>query len=285
MRTIYFVSLGLIIAATALGQSPEKIFAWLPEVASWKKPADKEVFDPENLFDRINGSAPLFLENGFREMTTFDYTQGEDYISIQVYRHASPEDAFGMYSSERSTDLAFYDNIGGEGHGDQGSFFFFADSLYVKIHSSKATDATAQAMQLIAQTIASKAVPKASYPPLFRSFPKDGKIPYTEAFITSNYIGHEFLKKVYVSQYKQGDVVFQLFVIDAGTSEAAKEILNQYFKFTKQTETFKEGELLVKDRFNGDIPLRWQGRYIIGIYNENGQTIPKAQEILGNCKF
>lgn len=40
-------------------------------------------------------------------MTSMEYKKGADYITIQAYRHATPEDAFGMYSSERSSDLEF----------------------------------------------------------------------------------------------------------------------------------------------------------------------------------
>ena len=66
-----------------------------------------EVFNPDNLFDRINGAAPLFIENNFREMTSMEYKKGSEYITIQAYRHATPEDAFGMYAAERSSDLAY----------------------------------------------------------------------------------------------------------------------------------------------------------------------------------
>ncbi|MDR1723658.1 MAG: hypothetical protein LBR84_06950 [Tannerella sp.] len=260
-------------------QTPDEIFSWLPEVEGWEKPDKKEVFNPDNLFDRINGAAPLFIENGFQEMTTGDYKKGEDYITVQVYRHATPEDAFGMYSSERSSDLTFY-NIGGEAQGDDGSFFFFAGSLYVKIHGSNASDDAGKAMRLIAEALASKADSNASYPLIFKSLPTANKIPHTEAYITSNYIGHEFLNKVFVCQYKAEDVVYQLFVIDAGNSDAAKNVLKQYFDFTKQTDELKEGIIVVKDRYNGDIPCLWNGKYIIGIFNEDGKNIPDSETIL-----
>ncbi|MDR0743659.1 MAG: hypothetical protein LBF05_04820, partial [Tannerella sp.] len=256
MKSIYIVSLFLASSAFIMAQTPDEICSWLPEVEGWQKPASKEVFNPDNLFDRINGAAPLFIENGFREMTTCDYTKGEDYITIQVYRHATPEDAFGMYSSERSSDLTFY-KIGGEAHGDNSNMFFFAGSLYVKIRSNSSDEDTGNAIRLIAGTVADNAAPEADYPALIKVFPEENKIPHTEAYITSNYIGHEFLNKVYVCQYKQKDLIYQLFMMDTGSGDAAKEILNKYFTFTKQPLDFNEGQLLIKDRYNGDIPCLW----------------------------
>lgn len=261
-----------------MAQSPDEIFSWFPDIEEWNKPESKEVFNPDNLFDRINGAAPLFIENGFQEMTTCDYTKGDDYITIQVYRHATPEDAFGMYASERSLDLVFY-KIGGEAHGDNSSLFFFAGPGYVKIRSSASNNETGEAICKIGETLATNLAPDAEYPPIIKAFPEENKIPHTEAYITSNYIGHEFLNKVFICQYTNG-ITYQLFVIDAGSSDAAREILHKYFTFTKQPLEFSEGELLIKDRYNGDIPCLWKGQYLIGIFNENGETVPDAENIL-----
>ena len=285
MRIILILfTIAFFFPVLTVAQTPDEILSWLPEVKDWKKPVSKEVFDPENLFDRINGAAPLFIENGFQEMTTFDYTKGDDYITVQVYRHATPEDAFGMYASERSLDLTFY-KIGGEAHGDNSSFFFFAGSLYVKIRSSGSNEEIGEALRNISGAIATKASQDTAYPPIVEAFPEKNKILYSQAYITSNYIGHEFLNKVFICQYDNEGTKYQLFVINAGSVEDAKEILNKYFTFTKQPLDFKEGELLIKDRYNGDIPVLWKGNYLIGIFNENGENIPGAQEILKSVKL
>ena len=218
MKIVYLITLLIALPVLTVAQTPDELFAWFPDVKEWNKPETKEVFNPDNLFNRINGAAPLFIENGFKEMTACDYTKGEDYITIQIYRHATPEDAFGMYSSERSTDLTFY-KIGGEGHGDNGSFYFFSGSLYVKIRSSEENEETGEAIRKIAGTLAAKADPDANYPKIIKSFPKENKSPYTEAYITANYIGHEFLNKVFICQYVKDGLNYQLFVIDAGTTD------------------------------------------------------------------
>jgi len=284
MKIVYLITLLIALPVLTVAQTPDELFAWFPDVKEWNKPETKEVFNPDNLFNRINGAAPLFIENGFKEMTACDYTKGEDYITIQIYRHATPEDAFGMYSSERSTDLTFY-KIGGEGHGDNGSFYFFSGSLYVKIRSSEENEETGEAIRKIAGTLAAKADPDANYPKIIKSFPKENKSPYTEAYITANYIGHEFLNKVFICQYVKDGLNYQLFVIDAGTTDAAREILKKYFTFTKQPLDFNEGELLIKDRYNGDIPCLWKGQYLIGIFNEKGETIADAKSILNSISL
>jgi hypothetical protein len=281
-----YIVTSLILLSTAVSaQAPDKIMSWLPDVDGWQKPVDKEVFNPDNLFDRINGAAPLFIENGFQEMTTADYSQGDDYITLQVYRHDTPENAFGMYSSERSPDLTFYPT-GGEAHGGNESFFFFAGPLYVKMRSNKSSDGVGEAMRKIAQAFVANSGIKASLPKIFDYFPKKNKNPNTETFITSNFIGHEFLNRVYVCKYVgETGIPYQLFVIDAGKMESAKKILSNYFSYTGQPLDFKEGFLTVTDKYNGDIPCIWKRNYIVGIYNENGDKVPKAKEIIESVKL
>jgi hypothetical protein len=279
------ISILILLSTIAAAQAPDKIMSWLPDVDGWQKPVDKEVFNPDNLFDRINGAAPLYIENGFQEMTTADYKQGDDYITIQAYRHDTPENAFGMYSSERSPGMTFYPT-GGEAHGDNSSFFFFNGSLYVKIHSSKASDDAGKAMRKIARSLVDNSGIEAKLPEIFGHFPQKSKIPHSETYITSNFIGHEFLNRVYACQYDDGaSAPYQLFVIDAGSLRGAREIMESYFTYTGQPLDFKEGFLTVTDKYNGDIPCIWKGNRILGIYNENGDKIAKAKEILSSLRF
>ncbi|MFV0418952.1 MAG: DUF6599 family protein [Dysgonomonas sp.] len=268
----------LFFVQLLVAQTPDELKSKLPQVDGWAISDKIEIFDSENLFDRINGAAPLFIENNFREMTSMEYTKGDDYITIQAYRHATPEDAFGMYASERSPELKHF-NFGGEAQGDDASMFFFAGNIYVKIWSH-ASGNVSQVLQAIASGLAKNIDSAPKYPLMIQAFPDENKIDFTEAYITSSYIGHEFLKGVYVAKYLSNDQPYQSFIIDAKTKDGAKDILTKYFAFTKQPLDFQEGKLTIKDRYNGDIPAIWNGQYIIGIFSENGDAIKDADSIL-----
>lgn len=269
----FIVTLTIFISVChcLLAQTPDELKSYLPAIPGWIISEKVETFNPDNLFDRINGAAPLFIENNFREMTSMEYTKGDDYITIQAYRHASPEDAFGMYASERSPDLTFYP-FAGEAQGDDNGIFFFAGNIYVKMWSSSSEN-VGTILQQIAEELSKKIDPEAGYPALIKLFPADGKIPHSETYITSSYIGHEFLKSVYTTKYNKDGKEFQVFIIDGKSKEGAKETLEKYFTFTKQSPDFQEGELTITDRYNGDIPVIWKGQYVIGIFSENGDKI------------
>ncbi|MDR1681705.1 MAG: hypothetical protein LBS12_08010 [Prevotellaceae bacterium] len=267
------------ITAQALAQTPQALHAALPAIAGWTVAPEIEVFNRENLYERINGAAPLFFENNFEEMTSMVYTRGEEYITIQAYRHATPEDAFGMYASERSSDMTFYPGIGGEAQGDAYGLFFFAGCIYVKMSAGSEGEAVSRAFTEIAAGLAAAIDTAAAYPPLFTIFPAEGLIAYTQAYISQNYIGHAFLKPACTANYTRAGLSFQAFVIDGKSPEAARQILLDYFRFTGQPTDFTQGNLLIEDRYNGNIPVVWQGRYIIGAFSENADDFP--EEIYG----
>ncbi len=275
----YCLLFSLLITFASKAQTPDELKSWLPEVDGWKISGEIEVFSPDNLFDRINGSAPLFLENNFREMTSMEYQQEGNSITIQVYRHATPEDAFGMYASERSSDLEFF-SIGGEAQGDDQGLYFFTGCIYVKMKSGESSGLAGKTMRIIGKGLAERIDSDSSYPSLLKKFPQEGKIPFSEVYTTSSFIGHEFLKQVYSCSYNLDGKKFILFVVDGQTPEGTRDILSQYFMFTKQSTSFSEGKLTVKDRYNGDIPCLWKGRYVTGLFSESGDDLEKESFML-----
>jgi hypothetical protein len=278
-KVLLFAGMAVACFQEMQAQTPAELKAMLPAVKDWTISEKTEVFNSENLFERINGSAPLFLENNFREMTSMEYVKGSEYITIQAYRHATPEDAFGMYASERSPELEFFP-VGGEAQGDESGIYLFAGNIYLKMWSSAADKETGETLLQIAGAFAGKIDQNATYPAVIKAFPSEDKIPHTEAYITSNYIGHEFLKGVYTVKYRISGKEYQAFAIDAKTKQEARGILEKYFTFTKQTLDFEEGALLVKDRYNGDMPLVWKGQYIAGIFSEDGKAPGEAAAFL-----
>ncbi|MDR1676598.1 MAG: hypothetical protein LBR86_09050 [Tannerella sp.] len=279
LKSYMATGLLLLFIPALPAQTPEQLKSRLIPVPGWELPKEAEVFHPDNLFDRINGAAPLFLENNFREMTSLEYKKGDDYITIQAYRHATPEDAFGMYAAERSTELTYFP-LGGEAQGDEKNLYFFAGCIYVKMWSNRSGEDIQPTLHVIGKALADGIDPAASFPPIAKCFPVKRKIPHTEAYITSGYIGHEFLKGVYTADYESGGQSFQLFVVDGKSKEEMKKMLTSYFTFTQQPLTFEEGALQIGDKYNGDLPVIWKGRYLVGARNENGEIVQGADALL-----
>jgi hypothetical protein len=262
----------LVVCACALrAQTLAELRSMLPPVDGWTLSENTEVFNRDNLFDRINGAADVFLICNFVEMTTLDYLKSgtKSYVTLQMYRHATPADAFAIYSAERTPDMTFLD-IGAEGYRAGGIVYFLAGSMYVKLTTSDESAGTAAMMEKVARALAVKIDSKAALPGILGVFPAKDKLPRSETHIVESFIGHKFLNSAYQAAYAKAGKEYRLFIIDGKTKEGAAKMLADYLKFAKQPENPAEGSLTVHDRFNGDIPILWRGRYLFGIINDSG---------------
>ena len=282
MRFIIFL-FALLWAQLATAQTPAELKAKLPQIAGWSISETVEVFDPTNLYERINGAAPGYFLFDFKELTCFEYNQnGTDenlpYISVQVYRHGTGEDAFGIYASERPSETDFI-VVGTEGYQEGSMLNFFVDRLYVKIESPSIDDNVVKAVTQIAQELARNINPQAAFPVQLQNIPAENKILHSELYIPSGYLGHEFLTKAFTANYEVSGKKYQLFIIDAGSAGEANAMLTKYLQFTKQNLRLREGRLTIKDRYNGDVECQWKGRYIWGIVNDSNAPV-KVDDVL-----
>jgi len=274
----------LIWVQLAAAQTPAELKAKLPQIAGWSINETVEVFDSNNLYERINGAAPGYFLFDFKELTCFEYNQngtGENlppYITVQVYRHATAEDAFGIYASERPSETGFI-AVGAEGYQEGSMLNFFVDRLYVKIESPSADDDVVKTVSRIAQELARNVNPQPAFPAQLQNLPAENKIARSELYIPSGYLGHEFLTKAFTGNYEVSGKKYQLFIIDAGSTEQANTMLTKYLQFAKQNTRLREGRLTIKDRYNGVVECQWKGRYIWGIVNDSSAPV-KVDDVL-----
>lgn len=75
----------------------------LPEkIGEWRLEGSEELYDPETLFDYMDGAAELYLAYNFRFMKMGRYSKGDGArIVMELYEMGSSEDAFGIFSFER----------------------------------------------------------------------------------------------------------------------------------------------------------------------------------------
>ena len=285
MRITIILFATFALTQLTVAQTPDELKAKLPSIEGWSIIDEMEVYHPENLYDKINGAAPGFILFNFQELTVLEYNKNVSadddlppYISIQVYRHATPTDAFGIYASERPTETNFI-TTGAEGYQEGSMLNFFVEDLYVKIESPYTDDDITKIIGLIAQEFGRNINSAPVFPEQVHYFPAENKLAHSEFYIPSGFLGHEFLTNAFAANYITSGKKYQLFIIDTGSAELAKAMLNKYMQFTRQELTLQEGRLTIKDRFNGDLECQWKGQYILGIVNDSNAPV-NADDVL-----
>jgi hypothetical protein len=217
---IFFVTLFFAIEPI-YGQ--ESIF---PQINGWKVDIEKQVYNSNNLWNIIDGAADLFLEYSFVDLHIARYTNsaGTD-IKVELYRHTSNLNAFGMYSQEKDAEYHFL-KIGTQGYIDKGILNFLEGVYYIKLSTVQTGEVVQNALKFIAENVADNIKQDNTLPKILQAFPGQGKVLNSEQYVAQNFLGYSFLKAAFTSLY-MNITPFKMFIIENENNESARSTLDK----------------------------------------------------------
>lgn len=141
----------------------------------WVQSGSAQRFDPETLFNHINGGAELFNEFGFRELTLQRYTREDTEIALEVYEMDRPESALGVYlmKSGRETEQA---GIAARHSGGLYQLLIVHSRYYIQIHNFGGDSAAVPAMKELAVRLI-QSIPGGSGVDLLERLPAENRVP------------------------------------------------------------------------------------------------------------
>ena len=254
-------------APTAKTKGSRMLF---PEIEEWVRSPKIQVFMPEDLFDYIDGAADLYLRYRFRELRVAEYRNPVgDLITVEIYRHKTPVDAFGIYSQEQPPDPAVLD-IGVRSYVHDTILNFLAGEYYVKISAYQRVLDTQKTLETFARQVADNL--NAQDPEAERAmigilacFPQERKRLYSEQYVARNFLGYDFLSSGFTAEYADSNDAFRLFIVAGEDSADCRRMLEAYLHATEQPQTeTREGRHILLDPYHGQVVLSWRGQYIWG---------------------
>lgn len=250
----------------ASGSDSKKVS--LPEMAGWKLSGEIETFSPENLYEYINGASDLYLAYDFQELNVAEYeNEKKATVTIDVYQHKTPYDAFGIYSQERFPSANFFE-IGAQGYGEKDYLNFVTGTYYVKISSFKIEAEGQDILVSFAKKVAENLGEKGALPSILKSFPGDGKIENSEKFIARKFLGYPFLHSAFTADYNLSGKKFTLFIIEGADKNECSAMIQKYLQEIGRAETnMTEGRYTVTDPHHGEVDLYWKEGRIWGALN------------------
>jgi hypothetical protein len=238
-------------------------------------------YKPDSLYQYIDGGADVYLLYDFQILLHQDFKSGAAEITADIYDMGKPEDAFGIYSAERSPNYK-YIPIGAEGYSSKGVLNFFQDRYYVKLAGSGAgSDAV---LDQFAHTLATRIGGSRTLPPVLSKLPPLHRVRHSEQYIRKDPLGHAFLAPAYVVTYASTPKEGRLLISVANDAAGAKLRLDQLAKHFKQTgecapyPELGEGGIHAKNSFEGSLLARTQGRYVLVLLNpaQDGASLLKS---------
>lgn len=156
MRACRVAALGAVLliafsaAQAAAGSGGDPLFLRLAE-RSWVLAEPVRTFSPANLYEEIDGEAELFLPYGFRELAVAYLSRNTGtgvQLRLEIYRHGSPRDAFGIYSQHRFPGQETISVGPSEAIVSDASLDFFRGNRFVRIRAASPTAARGDLIEL-----------------------------------------------------------------------------------------------------------------------------------------
>lgn len=255
-------------ASTAPDEFPQ------PDLAEWTLPDNVRVFTPVNLYEKINGRAPIYLQFGVTKLTFGSYqnTQNKDaYLDVYWYDLATPENAFGIYKTEAGHPEKTL-TIGREGYAAGASVFFWKGPKYVQVVSPYEDDRHAKGARAVAEAIAGAISDDQGQLWAEKLLPAKGRVPDSFNYQSKDALSLSWLRDVFTADYEAAGQTFKLFIHRAGSDKIAAlyhgkyaEFLKKYGKVVKK-EQLADGWLLVGDSAGMIDVVITKGRYFGGVY-------------------
>ncbi|MBI4912400.1 MAG: hypothetical protein HY823_06660 [Acidobacteria bacterium] len=259
----------LLGAPPAPALPPPQLAALLPALEGWATREAPRRFTPDNLFEHINGAADGFLECEFRELAAQVYEgPGGGSLTVEIYRHADPDCAYGIYSQERSREAHFLP-IAAEGYHEPGILNFLKGDCYVKLAGFKLGAGDRALLTRLAEQVASRIPGRTSLPALLKAFPAGGKVPGSERFIPRNVLGYPFLDRGFTAEYLLGGKRCTLWILAPGDEARARARLGDYLKSLGRREApTGEEPLRVQDPHHGALRILRRGAHVLAVVGE-----------------
>jgi hypothetical protein len=254
-----------------------------PEIEGLQKMGDIEIYNPDNLYDIINGAADSYLKYDFEELKLVRYKGVDDqFLKIEIYRHSTNATAFGIYSNERPSKGNWVD-VGVQGYYESKILNFYKGRYYVKLMGYK-IDNIEELLLSAAQIVGDNLEGNNELPILLESFPKEGKIEYSERYIHKEFLGYRSLTEAFLVDYEVDGKDFKMFLIKKSDAHVCRKMLEDYFTTIGIDKmNIQKGRIQVDDAYQGKINILWEDNIVIGVMNcTDTELIKKHFEYMSN---
>jgi hypothetical protein len=258
MRIIILAFAFLMSFGTAWAQMPP-----CTAVAGWQQQGPDRTFQPDSLFEYMDGNAEGYLVYGFAGMKGITCQSGEKTIVIDISEMADPEYAYGMFTATVDRRRPS-EKVGTAGQVTPRRAIFAKDKYYVELAANPEGDHTA-ALRAYMAILEKNISGSTALPAALDWFPREELVADSVRLVPESVLGVRLLRKGYVGQYSFG----RGFVVQESSPEAAADVvakLKARFGQTTPQSIADEG-FTATDKYLSAVCMFRKGRYVGGFAN------------------
>jgi len=196
-----------------------------------------ESFDAQDLSDKINGKAELYLSAGFVGLNSQRFKDKDDanlWIEAYLYDMGNGQNAFAVFSAQRREGAATLE-LTPYAYRTQNALFLVHGSFYIEIIASEATDRAFNPMKLLAENFIHNTAAQTVTIQEKDLFPVQGLVADSISLISTDAFGFDRLNQIYTAEYEYEENQMMAFLSRRQETREAQDLASAYQKFL---ETF-----------------------------------------------
>ena len=238
-----------------------------------------EIFNPDNLSDKINGKAELYLSAGFVGLRCQRFALKSDtkaWMEVFVYDMETLPQAFAVFSQQRRED-GIPSNLTPFSYGTQNTLSFVHGRYYVENVASMAYEELTASMQSFGKAFVSNTPVSSDDIVELTLFPKDNLEQESLTLFIANVFGFQKMENVFTARYILDGEELTAFLTATENVQQAKALIDAYQSFLVTNggnavpmKINLENAALVKIFDTFELIFR-QGAYVAGIHEAETQ--------------
>ena len=256
--------------------------------------SEPETYTAENLYEKIDGKAPLYTESGFKTLFTQRFVSKDEenlWMELFVYDMATIRNAFSVYSVQKRAEAEILPDSK-FAYRTSNALFFVHGKYYIELVGSSESGKLFKAMAETSQKIKSElAVDEVTEIAELDLFPQENYVAGSAKLYLTNAFGFDGFSDTgaFTAQYKFGNETITAFISKCSDLQDARAVAGSYYNFLidnggvlKQTANkILEGKVV---DFYGTTEIVFAaGPFVTGIHEaKNQQTAEKLAAILIN---
>jgi hypothetical protein len=182
-----------------------------PEVEGWSRDSGVISYDPEKLWEYINGAAEVFIQFGFEQLKTCELSVEGLTVTVGIYDMGTGLNAFGMFRTELPADASLLDIGAGALVSAPYQCLLLKDRYYIKVDAFKG-EINQENGEALLHALAAALPGNSGLPEEIQSLPEENLIPGSQRYQREVYQGLRELKGcVYAKYNDESGASYQVF--------------------------------------------------------------------------
>lgn len=202
-------------------------------VANMVPMSPSESFNKDNLSEKINGKAELYLSAGFQNLACQRFKKPDDtdsWLEVFIYDMGNIANAFAVYSVQKREGFTPLE-LSGYSYKTENALFFVCGRFYLEITSSKVSGSLMDSMLSFSKDFIKKTGAVEKIIPDTELFPAENLDENSIVLFPSNAFGFDRLNMVFAADYKTKEGKIKVFLSRRKNKAESAELAKSYSDF------------------------------------------------------